>query len=284
MKIRHVLVISLFLLLISLIGISLTAQASPPSQVPQAVTPTPDANGHILYTVKEGDNCTSIELRFGISDQQLRALNNLDTDCTVIIGTQLLLGVVQPPSETPVSGPTPTPGALTVTPTSPAGTTEICVLLFNDVNGDAEQQTTELGIAGGAVSVTNINGSYSQTQDTIAQVDPDTGQPVPVCFTDVPEGDYNVSIAIPDGYNPTMEVSSKLQVQAGDTAIVDFGAQSKTSAVGGPEAPSGGSSPLLGILGALFLLGGAGLGWYAMRIRKPAGKGKLSLSSLRKRK
>jgi hypothetical protein len=139
-----------------------------------------------------------------------------------------------------------------------------------------------LGIEGGAVSLTNLNGSYSQQQNTSAAVDPDTLEPIRTCFIDVPGGEYNVSMAVPDAYNPTMLLSYTLTVKAGDRASVDFGAQSKTLTVNQPaDAQSNNRSSLLGIFGFLLLLGGAGLGYYAYRSGQP--KSKLKGSPLTKR-
>jgi hypothetical protein len=156
------------------------------------------------------------------------------------------------------------------------------VLLFDDFNGDALRQETEFGIDGGAVSLTNLNGSYSQTQNTTADIDPDTTEPIRSCFGDVPPGQYNVSMAVPDAYNPTMQVSYTLTVNAGDRASVDFGAQSKTEPFD-PAAPDPVSnrSSGLGWVGLLLLLGGVGLGYYAYRANQP--KSKLKGTPLDKR-
>lgn len=212
---------------------------------------------------------------------QLRQLNTrLDPNCTLIVGQQLVVGVVS--QNQPTAGPAPTLPSPTVTATPVSGTTEVCVLLFNDMNGDAIRQENELGIDGGAVSLTNLNGSYSQTQNTSSAVDPDTLEPVRACFVDVPAGEYNVSMAVPDDYNPTMLLSYTLTVKAGDRASIDFGAQSKTVTVNEPASTQGGGrSSLLGIFGFLLLLGGAGLGYYAYRSGQP--KSKLKGSPLTKR-
>jgi hypothetical protein len=155
-------------------------------------------------------------------------------------------------------------------------------LLFDDMNGDALRQETEFGIEGGAVSLTNLNGSYSQTQNTSSATDPDTLEPIRTCFLDVPSGEYNVSMAVPDEYNPTMLLSYTLTVKAGDRASVDFGAQSKTITVSETTEQQGGNrSALLGIFGFLLLIGGAGLAYYAYRSGQP--KSKLKGSPLMKR-
>ncbi len=177
--------------------------------------------------------------------------------------------------------PTHTPPSVTATPFT--GTTEVCILLFDDLNGDALRQETEFGIDGGAVSLTNLNGSYSQTQNTTSDIDLDLEEPIRTCFEDVPSGQYNVSMAIPDGYNPTMTLSYTLDVKAGDRASVDFGAQPQTLTVGDPAntEEGGGRSPVLGIFGIVLLLGGIGLGYFAYRSSQP--KSKLKGSPLSKR-
>jgi hypothetical protein len=80
-----------------------------------------------------------------------------------------------------------------------------------------------------------------------------------------------------------MSLSYTLDVKAGDRASVDFGAQPKTVTLGEPASTQeGGSrSPMLGIFGALLLLGGLGLGYFAYRSSQP--KSKLKGSRLSKR-
>ena len=47
-------------------------------------------------------------------------------------------------------------------------------MLFHDINGNALREELELALEGGAVSVTNRSGDYSETQNTVAALDPDT--------------------------------------------------------------------------------------------------------------
>jgi hypothetical protein len=261
-------------LILSILVFSMTLTATVVAAAPRAqgfVTATPGPDGRILYTVVEGDNCGQVALLHGITVQRLRDLNTrLDENCTLTIGQQLVVGLA---SNEPTPGPAPTLPPPTPTSTPVDGTTEVCVLLFDDANGDALRQETEFGIEGGAVSLTNLNGSYSQQQDTLSTFDPDTLEPDRTCFLDVPQGEYNVSMAVPDDYNPTMVVSYTLTVKAGDLASIDFGAQSKTVTVSDPaEESGGGRSPVLGVFGFLLLLAGAGLGYYAWRSSLPKSK------------
>lgn len=270
---RFLLTSGLLAAILFFFGLTLPAQASPPPQLPQYATPTPMPDGRIIYTVKEGDNCISIAYLNGLTLDQLYAQNpQLSTDCSNLApGMQLLIGIGGPAAYTPTPGPSPTPTIAPPTPTPFAGTTAVCILLFDDINGNGLRETNEIGLAGGEVSVTDVNGAYSKTQRTVNTLDADE-EPVQTCFDDVPAGTYNISVAIPDGYNPTRDMSYRLDVQAGDQAFVDFGAQSK-GVQAAPEEPAstGGSAtiPWAGILGAALLLAGLGLGWYAMRLRKP---------------
>ncbi len=281
MKSRFLLFLGLIVIAVLFLGILLPLSGASAAPDMQFVTATPGPDGRILYTVVAGDSCLQVAFLHGITVPQLRQFNTrLDENCTLTVGQQLIVGVVS--SNVATAGPAPTLPSPTVTATPVSGTTEVCVLLFNDTNGDALRQETELGIEGGAVSLTNLNGSYSQTQNTSAAVDPDTLEPVRTCFIDVPGGEYNVSMAVPDAYNPTMLLSYTLTVKAGDRASVDFGAQSKTLTASEPtDTPTNNRSSLLGIFGFLLLLGGAGLGYYAYRSGQP--KSKLKGSPLAKR-
>ena len=281
MKIRAIFFVILFILVLSLIGTALPAGDVNAAPNAQFITSTPGPDGRIIYIVVAGDSCSSIALLHGISVEQLRQLNSrLDENCTVTVGQQMVVGLA--PANAPTAGPAPTLPPVTPSATPVSGTTEVCVLLFDDVNGDALRQETEFGIDGGAVSLTNLNGSYSETQNTTSAIDPDLVAPIRSCFIDVPQGEYNVSIAVPDTYNPTMLLSYTLTVKAGDRASIDFGAQSKTVSAGETADPQqGGRSSILGIFGLLLLLGGAGLGYYAYRSGQP--KSKLKGSPLSKR-
>ncbi len=265
--------ILLTLVSLLLLGLWLPANAAPGMQ--QAIpTATPGADGRIIYVVKPGDSCIGVAAIYRITQEQLRQLNaNLDENCTLVEGQELLMGVVSVVL-TPTLGSPAAPGTPTVTPTPLSGTTEVCVLLFDDINGNALREETEPAVSGGAVSLTENNGKYSAALDTIVPVDPEAYQGI--CFSDIPEGNYNITVGIPDNYNPTIELNYSLDVNAGDLAFVDFGIQSQDVVVdpGAAEENNGssGRSVALGFLGAFFLLGGAGLGYYAWRSGRPESK------------
>ena len=243
--------------LLGLLAAPAPAEAAPQAQIYYS-TPTPDADGRIVYIVKPGETCLSISLLTGISLNDLRTLNNLSEECLLRENQQLLLAVVTEVPPTP--GPSATPTALLPTPTPFTGTGEVCIYLFEDVNGNSVPEDTETGLVGGAISLTDRVGKVSLTGTTLGGVDP-------VCFADLDEGEYNVSIGVPDGYNPTTQLNYTLSVRAGETSNVDFGAQ--LSAAAQPVGPEeSGKSPLMGLLGVLVVLAGGGLGFYALRARR----------------
>jgi hypothetical protein len=236
----------------------LSAQASEHSQ--NFITPTPQPDGRIIIIVQEGQNCSQIATLAGIPLSQLRSLNQLDEACTLRVGRQLVIGMTVPTNSTPTpTGAAPT----TVAPTQSISATSesdasVCVLLYNDLNGDALHQDTETVIPDGAVSVTGTSGQYSQTADTTSGTDP-------ICFEKIVQGTYNISVAAPEGYNPTTQLNYTLDIKTGEQIYVDFGAQQGGQAKKpqDPTSAPGGSNNMLGIAGGVLVLVALGLGVYA---------------------
>ncbi len=247
---------AILLLILLLFQASFSARAAEHTQLPQFATPTPGADGRIIYKVVDGDSCIRISLLTGVPVETLRALNRLDENCSLSVGQDLILGVGGPAAVTPTSGPAPTQAPVQPTATPAPGFATICVLLYNDLNGDAIRQDTEVVVEGGAVSVTGSTGQFSKTSDTVAGTDP-------ICFKDVPEDSYTISAAAPEGYNATTQQSTNLEVKAGEEVYVSFGAQQSTGPAVAPTTDtSGDNSMWIGIVGAFLFLGGIALGVY----------------------
>lgn len=254
----------ILVLCLLLVGLSLlwlqTSAAAPLDLQTQYATPTALPDGRIIYIVQSGDTCTRISLLTGVSVDYLRVTNQLNENCDLREGQQLLIGVGGPAVVSPTPGPSPTPTPILPTPTPGAGgTAEICVLMYVDANGDGMRQEAEFGVDNGAINVVSANGQYSQTLATTSAIDPDTEDARRACFADLAPGSYTVSAGIPAGYNPTTSLNTAVNVVAGDTTYVDFGAQVQTTT---EDAGARGPSPLLGIVGIAFLLAGIGLGFY----------------------
>jgi hypothetical protein len=227
-------------------------------------TPTAFPNGNVYYTVRANETCESIAALTGVNLDTLRQINKLGlNDCNSLqIGQLLLLGTVPTPVIT--VGPSPTPTGNFPTPEPSKGYGTICVYLYNDVNGNAMADPAEItntGLAGGEISITDKAGDFTKTGTTV-----DTGDPV--CFQDAPEGEYTISIAIPDGYNPTASQNYTLDLKAGDTATVDFSAQASSTQPIAVTKTENHSSLFLAVFGGIIVLAGVVLGLYARFIRR----------------
>ena len=233
-------------IILMLVGLLLGLSVS--SVLGQAIlTPTPDMDGNIFYIIKDNDSCMSISLTMGIDIPTLRQLNNLDEQCTLIVGTRLLLGRYETPTPTP--GPSPTPTPIPPTPTPYNGYGQVCVYLFEDENGDGIVGEFEVGVTGGAVSITKRNGSDNFTGLT-------AGNDL-LCFPEVPEGDYNISVAPPTDYNPTTNMNYALTVKAGDNSQINFGAQkSSVLEAAETEVVTVDRSPMMLMIGGGLILAG----------------------------
>ncbi len=263
---RKILLITAFLFPILISVMRVPALASPNLQATPFPTSTPLQDGRILYVVQPGDSQWLISAKFAIDIEQLRLLNNWAADETLIEGQVILLGLAE--QEAPTSTLAPDADVTPVGTPEDQGTGTICVLLYDDVNGDALRQETEFGIANGAVSISERTGLASDSAATSDQVD-DDGDPILSCFEELPPGEYTVSVAAPEGLNPTTEQSVTLNIGAGDFATLNFGSQMSSAAQSSNLSPEeGGRSPLLGLLGIVLLLSGTGLGIYTWQIAR----------------
>jgi hypothetical protein len=237
-------------------------QAAPDRQI-LILTPTPGPDGRIIYIVKTNDTLLSISLTMNITVEKLKALNNLSSD-VIYPGQKLLLGLGGPSEVTFTPGPSPTPTPLLPTPSPKPGSGTLCILLYDDSNGDSIRQTEELSLPGGAISFGNRAATISETQ-------PSGSGEEAQCFTELPEGDYTISVAVPAGYNPTTNTSYDLPLKAGEKTYLNFGAQADSQTLAQEPAipaPEGSKSPILGIVGGLFLLAGLGFAIFARRLLK----------------
>jgi LysM repeat protein len=257
-----------------LIGTVLPTLAAPQAQMTPFPTPTPGPDGRIVYIVKNGDSLWRISAVANIPLDELRVLNNLGSDEVITPGQQLLLGLGGPSGIVPTYGPPPTPTSSLPTPTPGIGFGMICVLLYNDINGDSIRQEEEPSLLGGVININDRAGSVSFTIDTPSGGLSDVLFPDPeelgfTCFEELEEGEYNITAAIPDGYNATTRLTYSVQLLPRDENFYDFGAQANTETLNAAPAPVGtGRSPSLGIIGGLLLAGGVGLGIYSGFFRR----------------
>ena len=252
-------------LIVVLLGFAWLApvQAAPYLQLTNFPTPTPGPDGRILYQVQDGDTLWRIASVTGVDLDELRQLNNLGVDDVIIPGQYLLLGLAGPTESTQVPSSPGQPGTgaeVSPTPTAIMDSGAICVLLYLDANGDAIRQNEEIGMADGEVSVTERLGSYSEKGTTAISIDPI----IHLCFENILPGEYLVSMAIPEGFNRTTDLSATIDLVPGDTAYLNFGMQPNGKTVSNlNQETQRDSNTLIGILGVTLLVVGAGVGIYA---------------------
>jgi LysM repeat protein len=123
---------------------------------PEAFTPYP-TRGIVTYRVKEGDTISGIASYFGVSMDELMALNDMADPNRLISGVDILIPPL--PTETPIptEGPTDTPTLtptsfatatphLTATPIGPTPTPQILISAVLDA-GDLQSERVEIKIS-----------------------------------------------------------------------------------------------------------------------------------------
>ena len=231
------------------------------------LTPTPRQDGKVVYLVQEGDSLWRIAAIAGITLEELMAMNGIQPGDYITPGMELELGVGGPAIATAApfdAQATPTQDILTPTPV--VGSAEICIMLFKDENGNGRLEEGELPLAGGQISVVDVNGIVAgevTTEDLSDEEDP-----VGHCFPEVMSGDYNVSAAVPPEYNPTTVLNVPVSLNPGDIKYLQFGAQPSSSIGGSLGTDDGDRSTVLGLLGVLLLISAGALGYYASRISR----------------
>lgn len=228
-------------------------------------TPTPNEQGSVIYIVQAGEWCSTIQERTGVPISEIIRLNNLTEACSIFEGQQLVLARVEVTPLPPTPTATIPPELITPTLTPMPGLARICVVLFHDMNGNGMRNPGEDFLYGGEVSVNDRSGTVSLTGTTVAG---DPEQVTPLCFNDIPVGSYNISIAIPDDFNPTTVTNYPLEVRAGEEATIDFGGQLATPPDSAVVPDTAARVPVLAIVGGIILLAGIGLGVYMLRSNK----------------
>jgi hypothetical protein len=232
-----------------------------PAQQVAFQTPTPGPDGKIVYIVQEGDALWTIAALAEITVEELQALNGIQAGDFISPGMELLLGFGGPALATPAPQDQPSPTPEVTATEQTIGQGDICVLLFLDANGNARMEAEELPLSEGAISVADSDGVVvgEHTSDETLEG---------FCFTNLVEGDYNVSAAVPADHNPTTTMNLPARLAAGEIKHVEFGAQPSAALRGEQPGDSGAQSPLLGILGLAMLVVAGALGYYASRMGK----------------
>jgi hypothetical protein len=238
----------------------LASSGMPLAQFTPFPTPTPLPDGRIIHIAIEGDSAWRIAAIYGLDLEELRSLNKWGDNPNIQTGGEIILGFASVVEPTQSVGPAPTPAPVLPTPSAQPGWGELCIILYNDVNGDSMRQESELSLPGGAISISSQTGTFSLTADTISS---DSHQ----CFKEVPEGRVFISVAVPNGYSPTTNMDYDLTIGPGEKAYLPFGAQANSETEIQMPTPQGsGKSPILAFIGGGFLIVAVGLALFAARL------------------
>jgi hypothetical protein len=243
----------------------------------QAVQP----DGSLVHVVQAGETLGGIAVAYGVEVQTIRDLNSLTTD-VIQVGQRL---VIKTASEAGAATPVPTAGTpepteeateepeATPTPIESAEVTDeagaICLTLFEDSDSDALRGADENLLASGVLS---IAGPLSDSHTT-------DGLNEPHCFSELPAGDYMVTISPPSGYHLTGLAEVPVTLSGSGEIYLSFGAAPDTGAEAGEagaEEPVA-ASPVRTILtvvgigaGVVLLVGIGAVVFMAIRRRRAA--------------
>ncbi len=230
----------------------------------QPATPLPD--GSVVHVVQPGETLIGIAVTYNVTLEQLRQLNNLQTDM-VFVGQRLLISEPLPPTPT-----TPPPTPTTAPEVAEAATQQaalqvtngtICIMSYSDLNANGIREPEEPKQAGITFLVNDSTGTVG-TYTT-------NGLDEPYCFTELASGNYTVSWTA-DGFTPTTEQTWVANVSQGSTVSREFGVAGGEATEGESGQGGGGLSPLLtaliGALGVILLLVGLGAAGYFLLLRR----------------
>ena len=258
---------------------SAPATQAPPPPLPAFVMPTAQADGSIVYIVQPGDSLWRIAANTGQTIDQIKAMNGLTAN-VLSVGQHLILGqgatatpaptlaataaVAEAPTATLPAASQPTQVAAS------AGTSEICVLLYDDTNGNGVLDPNEGAIAGGQLTILDANTGAPVQAYTMAAGDANGH-----CFKDLPVGAYTVAATAPDGYNATTAGTASQEAKAGEHYKMNFGAQPGSNASSSGAKSNvvtsmfgAGKSALFGALGVVLLLLAAGVAGFLIIRRR----------------
>jgi hypothetical protein len=264
-------------------------------------TPTPNAEGKIIYTVQPGDTIIDICGVIGRGTDitcidDILKLNGLSNPRGIFAGQQLIIGTTNPlpqptattapteaaPTTDPNAQPTTAPtdaGAAPTEATAPttapeptqiaAGAGSICVTLYNDANGNGVLDPGEGLVAGGQFALLDLaNSTTLQTYTT-------DGASEPYCFQQLASGNYRITSTLPESYKATTRSDWDLALAAGSNATLEFGAQNTGSATSGGNtsgSSTGGNAALtralLAAAGVVLLLIAAGVAGFLFLTRR----------------
>ncbi len=253
-----------------------TSPPAQPTPVPaQSTRATPDPTGRIVHTVQVGDSISYLAWLYGVTIDDIKRLNNLNSN-VIVLGTRLVIKEGSAPTATlseeqgtPSAEVTESPAEATSVPAeAPAPETpgSICVMSYDDKNSNGLRDSQETLLAG-------ITFALNDGSQMVGLYTTD-GTSEPYCFTELAPGQYVVSWTA-DSYVPTNEQTWSVELMSGSILIREFGVKSAAGAeeASKPPTQTGGGMPtwataLVGALGVVFFLSAVGAAGYFFLIRR----------------
>lgn len=246
------------------------------------------SNGDLVHTVDAGDTLITIANAYGVSLEQLLALNELDLDAILPIGRRLIIvadgavsdaeeqadGQTEPDeaaivaiSTASVEGLPPAPVVAADAPMmDPADISpRLCFAVFADANQNGMREPGEDYLADATILL------LDETDAEVLRYRTD-GQSEPRCLRDLPRQTYGITAFAPADFGLTGAASLRLDLRDGGDLEVEFGLAPGVTAAAGPllppiaqdDAPSDMGKPsILRELSGLFVLILAGLVFFS---------------------
>lgn len=190
----------------------------------------------LRHTVAAGETLIGIAASYGVGLDQVLALNNLDPEAFLQIGQQLLIATAEQQAQaaaaTPSAAPaTPTAisargdGTLSAAPILPAAapmmdpadlSLELCFAFFHDANQNARREPSESFLAAGEIRIYAADGEQLRFAFN--------GAAPPECRRDLARDIRRIEARPPAGYGLTSPSSLALDVGAGGSLRLEFGA------------------------------------------------------------
>lgn len=222
-------------------------QAAPPPApmtAPRVVAQEEQDDGSIVHVVRPGDTIDSIAVAYGVTRQDIMALNNISDPRIIQINQELKIregdgsgsssddedrdseggdsedGEEADPNREYLdpedAAPAPVVSAA-ISKLDPAATSAtVCVMLFDDANQNRIQEDGETLLSGGEIRLRS-NGQETGTHTTDSAADPH-------CFEALPSGEYVTVASAPSGYGLTTPNQFRVRANPGSTINVAFGA------------------------------------------------------------
>ena len=275
------------------------AQTQPQPTVPSQPQPTaqPLPGGGLVHTVVAGDTLFGLSIQYGVSLDDIYALNGLNSQSILSIGQQIIIKAgtgTQVPAQQPTAAPTaeatqaaaattPQPGAATpeisttveatAAPTAVASSSNLgtlCLFAYDDTNADALRDPSEGPVAGAKFTV--VDGQGTAVAEYVS-----TDDPAPHCISDLTPGSYNVSVQPAPKTIATSDERWGVPLTSGSKVNIDFGSRAgdsgaaSTSDSNTSSGSSGGSNIggiVVGIAGLALLLAAGVIGAFVIARRR----------------